>query len=156
MLTPPVPLPDFNLKDETGAVVTPETLKGHWTVLYFYPRDNTPGCTEQACSIRDGYADIKALGAEVYGISADPEKAHKKFIADHRLPFHLLIDADHVFAEAMDVWVEKSMYGKKYMGMERSTYIVNPEGIIVGAYQKVKTAGHAEFIAQHLRELQAA
>jgi len=154
MLSIGTPLPNFSLINEQSEVITPGTWKGQWIVLYFYPKDNTPGCTTQACSFRDEYESIRALGAQIYGVSADSVKSHQKFITDQHLPFPLLVDSNHAMADMFETWVEKSMYGKKYMGMERSTYIINPEGVIIGAYQKVKPEGHAQFIAAELRKLQ--
>lgn len=116
-------------------------LKGQTVVLYFYPKDNTPGCTTQACAIRDEWAEISAK-AKVFGISIDSIKSHEKFIHKHNLPFPLLSDEEHHIAEAYGVWVEKSMYGKSYMGMERSTFVIGKDGKIKGLLSKVKPHEH--------------
>jgi peroxiredoxin Q/BCP len=154
MLAPQTPLPTFVSHDDEGNLITNETLRGTWCVLYFYPRDNTPGCTQQACSFRDAYAELRQHNVKVYGISTDNAASHAQFKKDFSLPFPLLVDTDHTIAELLDVWVEKSMYGKKYLGIERSTYIINPQGVIVGSYQKVKPADHAPFILKEIKRLQ--
>ena len=152
MLNPQTSLPVFSLKNELGDTVDNQILHGTWSILYFYPKDNTPGCTTQACSLRDSYGELRKLGVDVYGISGDSSKAHQKFKNDFNLPFSLLIDSDHEFAKTMDVWVEKSLYGKKYMGIERSTYIINPEGIIIAAYQKVHPDEHGSYLLQEMHK----
>ena len=111
-------------------------------VLYFYPKDDTPGCTAQACALRDGWAQFAAK-AEIFGVSVDSAKSHRKFIDKHSLPFPLLSDESHAIVEAYGVWVEKSMYGKKYMGAERSTFVIGPDGKIRGVLRKVKPDEHA-------------
>jgi peroxiredoxin Q/BCP len=112
-------------------------------VLYFYPKDDTPGCTAQACALRDGWAQFAAK-AEIFGVSVDSAKSHRKFIDKHSLPFPLLSDESHAIVEAYGVWVEKSMYGKKYMGAERSTFVIGPDGKVRGILRKVKPDEHAE------------
>lgn len=156
MLTTGTSLPDFALPDESGTFVTPSTLRGNWAVLYFYPKDDTPGCTTEACSFQETYADFQKEGVLVYGISKDSAKSHSAFKAKFGLTFPLLVDADQQATNAFDVWVEKSMYGRTYMGIERSTYVVNPEGVIVGAYQKVTPKDHAKLILKEIKKLQAA
>jgi peroxiredoxin Q/BCP len=142
--------PDFALTADDGSLVTLSSLRGRSVVLYFYPKDDTPGCTTQACGIRDAWTDFEATGAVVLGVSPDGEASHAKFRAKHDLPFTLLADPDHAVAEAYGVWVEKSMYGKTYMGVERSTFVIGPDGTIVRALRKVKPAEHAAQVLEVL------
>ena len=155
MLTPNSPLPTFSVHDQDNQTVTQADLLGAWSVLYFYPRDETPGCTIQACSFRDANHELTAHGVKVFGISKDSAASHRKFRTNHQLPYTLLADTDHQMAEAFGVWVEKSMYGKKYMGMDRSTFIVRPDGTIAAAYPSVDPNGHASFILEELTKLKA-
>ncbi len=120
-----------------------DTLKGSTVVLYFYPKDDTPGCTTQACGLRDGWDRIAAK-ARVFGVSPDSAASHAKFIQKHQLPFPLLVDEEHRIADAYGVWVEKSMYGKKYFGVERTTFVIDGEGKIKAVLPKVKPAGHLD------------
>jgi len=129
-------------------------LKGRSVVLYFYPKDDTPGCTTQACGIRDEWKEIQSTGAALFGVSIDPVKSHEKFITKFDLPFSLLSDTDKSIVEAYGVWVEKSMYGKKYMGTERTTFVIDPKGKIVAIFPKVKPAEHAGLTIKALKELQ--
>jgi thioredoxin-dependent peroxiredoxin len=117
--------------------------KGSTVVLYFYPKDFTPGCTTEACEFRDLYGKITETEAVVIGISPDSPESHEKFVAEHGLPYSLVADEDHAIAKAYGVWTEKSMYGKKFMGIERSTFIIGPDGRIRKIFRKVKPAGHA-------------
>jgi len=133
-----------------GTLVTLESLKGKTVILYFYPRDDTPGCTKQACAIRDRYERFSKTGAVVFGVSIDSKESHAKFIAKHQLPFPLLCDDSHAIVEAYGVWIEKSMYGKKYMGTERSTFIIGPDGRIQAIHHKVKPDKHADIIIKDL------
>jgi peroxiredoxin Q/BCP len=126
-----------------GQQVSLEQLKGKNVVLYFYPKDDTPGCTTQACGIRDLWSELSKK-AEVFGVSVDPAKSHAKFIKKHALPFSLLVDDSHAMVEAYGVWVEKSMYGRTYMGTERSTFIIGPNGKLKAVFRKVKPVEHAE------------
>jgi peroxiredoxin Q/BCP len=128
-------------------------LKGQAVVLYFYPKDDTPGCRTQACGIRDEWKAITATGAALFGVSIDPVKSHEKFIAKFDLPFPLLSDTDQSIVEAYGVWVEKSMYGKKYMGTERTTFIIDPVGKIAAILPKVKPAEHTGLVLKALKEL---
>ncbi len=139
--------PDFRATAIGGAYgegkeVTLGDFAGRTVVLYFYPKDDTPGCTAQACALRDDWAQFKAK-AELFGVSVDSAKSHRKFIEKHSLPFPLLSDESHAIVEAYGVWVEKSMYGKKYMGAERSTFVIGPDGKIRGVLRKVKPDEHA-------------
>jgi len=128
-------------------------LKGTPVVLYFYPKDDTPGCTTQACGIRDSWKEIQSTGAALFGVSIDPVKAHGKFITKFDLPFPLLADTDKSIVEAYGVWVEKSMYGKKYMGTERTTFVIDSKGKIAAIFPKVKPAEHVELVLKALKEL---
>jgi len=128
-------------------------LTGHSVVLYFYPKDDTPGCTTQACGIRDEWKEIQSTGAALLGVSIDAVKSHEKFITKFDLPFTLLSDTDKSIVEAYGVWVEKSMYGKKYMGTERTTFIIDSKGKIAAIFPKVKPAEHAELVIKALKEL---
>jgi len=130
-------------KDQNGNEVNLETYKGHKVVLYFYPKDNTPGCTDQACDLRDNIGAIKKAGYEIIGVSIDDEKSHRKFIEKFSLPFPLIADVDKKLVEAFGVWVEKSMYGKSYMGTARVTFVIDENGIISNVIEKVKTKEHS-------------
>jgi thioredoxin-dependent peroxiredoxin len=128
--------------------------KGKWIVLYFYPKDNTSGCTVEACDFRDSMESLQSLNTLIIGISPDSVKSHQKFINDHQLNFMLLSDEDKSICSAYGVWVEKSMYGRKYMGVERSTFIIDPQGIIQQKYSKVKVPGHVSEISNWLKSHQ--
>jgi peroxiredoxin Q/BCP len=145
------PAPEFALVSDEGEVVSLESLRGTPVVLYFYPTDDTSGCTKQACGIRDAWADFQAAGAIVLGVSPDGERSHVKFKKKFGLPFTLLSDPDHTTAELYGVWVEKSMYGKRYMGVERSTFVIDADGILVKAMRKVKPETHAMLALDALR-----
>jgi peroxiredoxin Q/BCP len=134
--------PDFTLPDQHGEQVSLSGLHGKTVVLYFYPKANTSGCTTQACGIRDHRADYDRAGAVVLGVSPDPVKPIAAFDDKHGLGFPLLSDEDHAVAEAYGVWVEKSMYGRKYMGMERSTFVIGPDGVVQHVFRRVKPAEH--------------
>ena len=136
--------PDFELPDHDGHPVRLSSFRGRKVVLYFYPKADTPGCTKQACGVRDHAADYERFGAAVIGVSPDPVKAVHKFHDRQHLNFTLLADADHAVAEAYGVWVEKSMYGRKYMGVERSTFLLDGKGVLCREWRKVKVPGHAD------------
>jgi peroxiredoxin Q/BCP len=138
--------PDFTLPDQHGEPVSLSGLRGQTVVLYFYPKADTPGCTTQACSVRDHRPDYEQAGAVVLGVSPDPVKSIAKFADKYGLAFPLLGDEDHSVAEAYGVWVEKSMYGRKYMGNERTTFVIGPDGTIRDVYRKVKPAEHDELV----------
>ena len=144
------PAPTFTLTDDEGAAVSLADLAGRRVVLYFYPKDDTPGCTTQACALRDGWAEVQALDVVLFGISPDSPASHGKFRAKFDLPYPLLADEGHAVAEAYGVWVEKSMYGKKYMGVERSTFIIGPDGTLEHVLHKVKPGEHLELIVKTL------
>jgi peroxiredoxin Q/BCP len=137
------PVPEFALASEAGTVSS-QDLKGRRYVLYFYPKDDTPGCTVEACEFRDNLPKFEKVGVPVLGVSADDLKAHAKFTKKHGLNFTLLADPDRTLIEALGLWVEKSMYGKKYMGVQRSTFVVDENGRIAQIWEKVKPEGHAE------------
>ncbi|MCB0042384.1 MAG: thioredoxin-dependent thiol peroxidase [Caldilinea sp.] len=130
--------PDFTAVTDSGATVSLGDYRGRRVVLYFYPKDDTPGCTTQACGFRDNYPVIEEKNAVVLGVSPDSAKSHQKFKTKFDLPFTLLVDEDHAIAEAYGVWAEKSMYGKKYMGIERSHFVIDENGKIADAQVKVK------------------
>ena len=136
--------------DQEGREVRRSDYPGKMIALYFYPKDNTSGCTAQACSLRDGYADLRAAGVEIIGVSRDSAKSHVKFIEQHNLPFRLIVDSDVKLNEQFGVWIEKSMYGRKYMGIERSTYLIDEKGIIIKTFQKVKATSHVEDVLKEL------
>jgi thioredoxin-dependent peroxiredoxin len=148
--------PDFALPDQDGDPIKLSDLKGQTVVLFFYPRADTPGCTTQACGVRDRGADYAKAGVRVIGISPDEVKAIDKFAGKHDLDFTLLADADHSVAEAYGTWVEKSMYGKKYMGVQRATFIVGPDGKIAKVFPKVSPKQHDDLVLKALAELAAA
>jgi thioredoxin-dependent peroxiredoxin len=140
--------PAFSAPDQSGKTVSLSDFAGKKVILYFYPKDDTPGCTVEACSFRDDHPAFKKKGAVIIGVSPDSSKSHTKFIEKFLLPFTLLADADHKIAEDYRVWVEKSMYGKTYMGVERSTFVIDGEGKLSAIYRKVKPAEHtAEVLA---------
>jgi peroxiredoxin Q/BCP len=148
--------PSFTLPDQNRERVKLSDLKGETVVLYFYPRADTPGCTTQACGVRDRKADYAEAGARVIGISPDEVKAVDKFAGKYDLDFTLLADADHAVAEKYGTWVEKSMYGKKYMGVQRATFIIGPDGRIARVFPKVQPKKHNELVLKALGELAAA
>jgi peroxiredoxin Q/BCP len=140
--------PAFSAPDQSGKIVSLSDFKGKKVVLYFYPKDDTPGCTTEACSFRDEHSVFLKKGAVVLGVSPDSAKSHTKFIEKFSLPFPLLADEDKKIANDYGVWVEKSMYGKKYMGVERSTFVIGGDGKLLAVYRKVKPAEHtAEVLA---------
>jgi peroxiredoxin Q/BCP len=136
--------PDFTLKDQDGNDVTLSSLRGRRVILYFYPKDDTPGCTMQACALRDAHDTITTKGAIVLGVSPDDVPSHRHFADKYGLPFRLLADTDHAVAEAYGVWKEKSMYGRRYWGNERTTFVIGPDGRIEKVLPRVKPAGHAD------------
>ena len=139
--------------NEKGEEILLSQYRGKKVVLYFYPKDNTSGCTAEACSLRDQYTDLKEAGVEVIGVSVDSAASHQKFIAKHELPFTLIADTEKTLVEAMGVWGEKSMYGRKYMGTFRTTFIINEEGVIEHIFlpKQIKTKTHADQIRDYLK-----
>lgn len=144
--------PDFTLPSDTGGDVTLSELRGRPVVLYFYPRDDTPGCTTQACDLRDDMPRFEGVGAVVLGVSADSVESHVKFREKYRLNFPLLADTEHEVSEAYGVWKEKSMYGRTFWGIERSTFLIDEDGVVLEAWRKVKPKGHAERVAAYLED----
>jgi peroxiredoxin Q/BCP len=151
--SPGSPAPDFTLPSDEGAEVSLKALRGTPVVLYFYPKDDTSGCTTEACEFRDAWSDVKKTGARLFGVSPDGVRSHEKFRAKFTLPFPLLADEDHAVAEAYGVWGEKSMYGRKYMGILRTTFIIDGRGRIARVFEKVKPAGHAGEVLTALKQL---
>ena len=143
LLQPGAKAPDFSTTDQSGKKITLKDYRGKKVVLYFYPKDDTPGCTKEACAFRDHFAEFKQLGVEVLGVSVDTEKSHKLFAEKFKLPFTLLADTDKKIVNAYGVWGEKSMYGRKYMGTNRVTYLINESGYIAAVFPKVKPQEHA-------------
>jgi thioredoxin-dependent peroxiredoxin len=144
------PAPDFELTSDEGTTVRLSELRGQPVVVYFYPKDDTPGCTKQACGIRDNYDAFGERGAVVLGISPDDESSHVKFKQKYGLPFTLLADPDHKVADQYGVWGERSLYGKKYMGIERSTFVIDTEGNVAKVMRRVKPDTHAEQVLDAL------
>jgi len=147
--------PSFTAKDETGKTWKLADLKGKPVVLFFYPADDTPGCTKEACGFRDASADLKRFGAVVLGVSREDEKSHAKFIQKYKLNFPLLVDVDGKVSDAYGTWVEKNMYGRKYMGMQRATFLIAPDGTIAKVWPKVKPDEHAADVLGALKEWKA-
>jgi thioredoxin-dependent peroxiredoxin len=148
--------PEVALPDETGAVHDLADRRGAWTVVYFYPKDGTPGCTTEACGFRDLHGEIAGMDAEIWGISPDGSGSHAAFRATFGLPFTLLSDEDHAVAESYGAWGEKQNYGKTYMGIIRSSFLVGPDGRVAKAWPKVKADGHADEVLAALQEARAA
>jgi thioredoxin-dependent peroxiredoxin len=140
------PAPNFSANNQNGETVTLSSFTGKKLVLYFYPKDDTPGCTAEACSLRDNYQDLISQGYAILGVSPDTEAKHQKFIAKFNLPFDLLADIDNSVALAYGVWVEKSMYGRKYMGIARTTFVIDEQGNLSEIIEKVDTKNHASQI----------
>jgi peroxiredoxin Q/BCP len=138
--------PDFTLPKDGGGKIALKNLKGKTVVLYFYPKDDTSGCTAEACAFRDAFPDFSKVKAEIVGISRDSVQSHDKFKATHDLPFTLASDEDGKVCEAYGTWVEKSMYGRKYMGIDRATFLIDGKGVIRGIWRKVKVPGHADAV----------
>jgi len=145
---PGQPAPDFTLKTDGGGEVTLSALRGRKVVLYFYPRDDTPGCTSEACGFRDSMPAFEKVDAVIIGISPDNVASHNRFKAKYDLPFILASDEDHRVAELYGVWVEKSMWGRRYMGIERTTFLIDEAGIVQAVWRKVKVRGHVEAVLQ--------
>lgn len=149
-LEPGQPAPDFTLSADDGTEISLSGLAGSRVVLFFYPKADTPGCTTEACEFRDAAADFDAAGARIFGISPDTVAKQARFSAKHGFPYPLLADPEHSVAEAYGVWVQKSMYGKTYMGVERSTFVIGADGTVEKALYKVKPKGHAAAVLEEL------
>ncbi|MBB3064471.1 thioredoxin-dependent thiol peroxidase [Limibacillus halophilus] len=145
--------PDFTLPSDGGGSISLSGLKGKTVVLYFYPKDDTPGCTKEACGFRDSLPDFTGIDAVVIGVSKDSVAKHDKFKAKYELPFPLVSDEDGSVCEAYGTWVEKSMYGRKYMGIDRATFLIDAEGKIASIWRKVKVPGHVEEVLAAAREV---
>ena len=146
--------PDFSLRNEQGETVSLADFAGEkYVVLYFYPKDATPGCTTQACDFRDSHEDFSKLNAVILGVSPDDQASHVKFIEKQGLPFTLLVDEDNAISEKYDVWKLKKMFGREFMGIERSTFLIDPTGTVVKEWRKVKVKGHIEEALTTLKEL---
>jgi peroxiredoxin Q/BCP len=143
--------PDFTAKDQNGKTVSLSDFKGKNVILYFYPKDDTPGCTAEACSFRDNYQSLLGKGFAVIGVSTDDEKSHKKFESKYSLPFPLIADPDKQIVESYGVWVEKNMYGKKYMGTARTTFLIDINGIITKVIDKVDTKNSSQQVIDLLQ-----
>jgi thioredoxin-dependent peroxiredoxin len=145
------PAPDFHLQDQHGHDVSLAQFRGRHVVLYFYPKDNTPGCTQEACDFRDEHSALEAAGAVVLGVSPDDLKSHQKFATKFSLPFSLLADPDHRVCDAYGAWGEKSLYGRTFLGVTRTTVLIGPQGDVLHVWPKVKVAGHVRDILQVLQ-----
>jgi peroxiredoxin Q/BCP len=149
---PQTPAPDFALPDETGAIRTLAELRGQPLVLYFYPKDDTPGCTTEACNFRDDYSAYQQAGVTILGVSPDAPKSHAKFKAKYNLPFSLLADEDHALCDAYGVWGPKKFMGREYEGVLRTTFLIDENGLIVHVFENVKPADHSQEILQLLKK----
>lgn len=145
--------PAFSLKNQDGNLVKLSDFAGHVVVLYFYPKDDTPGCTTEACDFRDQHKALEKAGAIVLGVSPDSEARHTKFATKHKLPFTLLADTEHAIAEKYGAWGEKTLYGKKFMGIIRSTFLIGADGKVAKVWPKVKVAGHVDDVLEAVKAL---
>jgi len=145
------PAPDFTATDQNGKAVSLSSYRGKNVILYFYPKDDTPGCTAEACDFRDNYQSLAAQGYEVIGVSTDDEKSHQKFANKYSLPFTLIADHDKQIVESYGVWVEKNMYGKQYIGTARTTFIIDAQGIISQVIEKVDTKNSSQQVLDLLK-----
>ncbi len=153
MITAGLPAPDFELATDTGELLRLSALRGQPVVLYFYPEDDTPGCTTQACALRDDFPDFQRAGAVILGVSPDSVQSHQQFRDKYSLPFSLLADPDHRVADLYGVWKEKSMFGRKYWGVERTTFVIDVEGRIAFVFERVKPKTHARDVEAVLATL---
>ncbi len=145
--------PDFTLLDQNGAKVKLSSFRGQPVVLYFYPQDSTPTCTNQACAFRDANAEYEAAGAKVIGVSPDNVASHAKFVTKQKLNFTLVADTERKVCEAYDVWHEKTMFGRKYMGVVRTTFVIDAKGVVRKVFSKVRVAGHIDAVLAAVKEL---
>ncbi|GMV40511.1 MAG: peroxiredoxin [Myxococcales bacterium] len=145
--------PDVTLATDGGGTITLSALRGRPVIVYFYPKDDTSGCTKEACGFRDAFPDFRAADAVIVGVSKDGPASHDRFKAKHGLPFTLGADVDGAACEAFGTWVEKSMYGRKYMGIERATFLIDAAGVVRRVWRKVKVTGHVEEVLAAVREL---
>lgn len=144
--------PDFTAKDQNGQEINLNSHKGKKVILYFYPKDNTPGCTAEACNLRDNYSELANKGYEIIGVSPDSEESHQKFVSKYSLPFTLIADEDKSIMKAYGAWGLKKMYGKEYEGVLRTTYVIDENGEILKVFTKVKTKDHTEQILEAMEE----
>ena len=147
--------PAFSLQDDQGNLATEKTFHGHWTILYAYPKDSTPGCTTEACDFRDNWARVQSLGAQVYGISRDALKSHQNFITKQELPFRLLSDPELELLKPLGAFGKKVMYGKEMEGIIRSTFLIDPQGVIRHVWPKVSVKGHVQDVLETLTRLKS-
>lgn len=143
---------NFTIQNQSGEEISLSDYRGKYVILYFYPKDMTPGCTTQACDFRDNHEKFSELDAAILGVSPDPVERHQKFIEKHDLPFELLADENHELAKAFDVWKLKKNFGREYYGVERSTFIIDKEGKLLKEYRKVRVKGHVEEALEYLRD----
>jgi peroxiredoxin Q/BCP len=153
MISEGTKVPEFTLIDHEGKAIRLSEFKGKKVALYFYPEDDTPGCTKEACAFRDNYALIKKTGAEILGVSMDDQNAHQKFRQKYNLPFPLLVDDKAELAKAFDVYVQKNLFGRKYWGIERSTFIIDAEGVVKKIFRRVNVDGHEREVLAALQEI---
>jgi peroxiredoxin Q/BCP len=151
MLTIGDTAPDFTLPDQDGTNHTLSSYRGHWVLIYFYPKDDTPGCTKESCMLRDATPRFEGVHADIFGISADSVASHKRFADEYQLPFPLLADTDKAVINAYGVWGEKQMMGRTYMGIRRTSFLIDPTGVIRKIYEKVKPEVHAEQVLEDLK-----
>ena len=145
------PAPSFSANDQNGKLVSLSDYKGKDVILYFYPKDDTPGCTTESCNFRDNYQSLLSKGFDVIGVSVDDEKSHQKFVSKYQLPFTLISDTDHRIVEAYGVWVEKNLYGKKYMGTARKTFLIDKEGSIKKIIDKLDTKNSSQQVLELIK-----
>ena len=148
------PIPPFSVPATGGRTITEQTLRGHWSVLYFYPKDHTPGCTKEGEAFRDHYDEFRALNCEIYGCSRDSLRSHERFREKYGFPFDLIADEEEVLCRLFDVIRLKKNYGREYYGIERSTFLIDPDGILRHEWRKVRVPGHVETVLETLRQLQ--
>ncbi len=153
MPAPGDPAPDFSGPTADGRTVSLADYRGRWLLLYFYPKDDTPGCTKQACNLRDGLGELEEAGVAVVGVSPDDAASHERFAAKHGLPFPLVTDPEREILTAYGVWGEKSFYGKRLVGVKRTSFLIDPEGIVRHVFRRPKTAAHAEEVLARLEAL---
>lgn len=155
MIEPGQPAPDFSASTADGETLALDDFRGQWLLLYAYPKDDTPGCTKQACNLRDNMESLEEHGIAVVGLSADSEASHQKFSDKYDLPFPLLSDPDHEVLEAYGAWGEKNFYGKKSVGIKRTSFLIDPEGVVRHVFKRPKTGEHAEEVIRKHAELSA-
>lgn len=153
MIQPNTPAPEFELPDQDGVIAHLADARGSWVLLYFYPKDDTPGCTMQACLIRDNWTEFQGLPVVVWGVSADSPAKHKRFIEKYQLPFRLLSDESHAMLQSYGVWQEKKFMGRRYMGIARTSVLIDPQGVVRRLYEDVKPSAHADQVLADLKAL---